>query len=193
MKPLVNSPKIDIGEYTYYTDPDHAMEFATRNVLYAFGPERLIIGKFCAIANGVRFIMNGGNHAMTGAGTFPFNMFGGDWTTATAGVFESLPSRGDTVVGNNVWLGLNAIVLPGVNIGHGAVVGAAAVVTRDVPPFAVIAGNPARVVRKRFSDPEIERLLELAWWDWPVEKITKYARTILTGGVAELEKAAKEA
>jgi virginiamycin A acetyltransferase len=122
------------------------------------GPERLIIGRFCAIASGVRFLMPGANQADLGPSTFPFGVFGPPWD-GTMDIVMSAPSRGDTVVWHDVWLGYSALVLPGVTVGHGAVVAAAIVVTRDVPPYAVIAGNPARVVRSRFSDEDVERLL----------------------------------
>jgi virginiamycin A acetyltransferase len=191
LRPLVRDvPYIEAGEYSYYDDVDHGAEFATRNVLYPYGPERLVIGRYCAFATGVRFIMSAGNHPMAGPGTYPFSIFGGDWLDLTLDITEARPSRGDTVVGNNVWLGYRATVLPGVHIGDGAIVAAEAVVARDIPPFAVAAGNPAAVVRSRFSEEEIEQLLKVAWWDWPVEKVTRHARTILTGPVAALVEAA---
>jgi len=158
-------------------------------VLYAFGPERLVIGRFCAIASGVRFLMPGANHADVGPSTFPFGVFGPPWDT-TMDIVMSAPSRGDTVVGHDVWLGYSALVLPGVSIGHGALVAAASVVARDVPPYAVVAGNPARVVRSRFSEEDVERLLRAAWWNWPIELVTANARAIMTGTPAELERIA---
>jgi virginiamycin A acetyltransferase len=193
LQPLVRDvPYIEAGEYSYYDDEEHATEFATRNVLYPNGPERLVIGRYCALATGVRFILSGGNHPMMGPGTYPFSMFGGDWLELTLDLVNGRPSRGDTVIGNNVWLGYRSTVLPGVRIGDGAIIGAGAVVTRDIPPFAVTAGNPARVVRWRFTPKEIARLLEVAWWDWPVEKVTRHARTILAGSVDALVKAGVE-
>ena len=143
LKPLITSPNIEVGDYTYYDDPDDLLSFQTKVVLYAFGPERLVIGRYCAIASGVRFLMPGGNHADLGPSTFPFGVFGPPWDT-TMDLVMSAPSRGDTVVGHDVWFGYQALVMPGVTIGNGAIVAAASVVTKDVPPYAVVAGNPAR-------------------------------------------------
>ena len=191
LKPLVRNPQIQVGEYTYYDDPDAALEFERDALLYGYGPERLIIGRYCAIASGVRFIMSGANHADLGPSTFPFGIFGGIWAERTMDLVMSAESRGDTVVGNDVWLGYRALVMPGVAIGDGAVVAAASVVTSDVPPYAIVGGNPARVLRRRFEDDEIERLLRAAWWDWPVELVTEHARAIMAGEPAELERIAE--
>jgi virginiamycin A acetyltransferase len=192
LKPLIRSPTIIVGDYTYYDDPADPAAFERKNVLYAFGPERLIIGKYCALASGTRFIMAGGNHPAAGVSTFPFAIFGGDWARDTTDLIYDLPSRGDTVVGNDVWFGYQALVLPGVRIGDGAIVAAAAVVSRDVPPYAIVAGNPARVVRTRFAEADVARLLRSAWWDWPVDLVTEHARTIMAGTPAEIERIARE-
>jgi virginiamycin A acetyltransferase len=189
LKPLVRSPKIEVGDFTYYDHPERATEFETDAVLYAFGPERLIIGRYCAIAAGVRFLMGGANHADLGPSTYPFGIFGGDWAD-TMDLVVSAPSRGDTVVGNDVWLGYEALVLPGVTIGDGAIVAAASVVTADVPPYAIVAGNPARVVRRRFGDADVERLLAARWWDWPADAVTAHAREIMAGDPARLQEIA---
>jgi len=186
LKPLITSPHIEVGDYTYYDDPDDPASFEAKAVLYAFGPERLVIGRFCAIAAGVRFLMPGANHADLGPSTFPFGIFGQPWD-ATMDLVMGATSRGDTVVGHDVWLGYQALVMPGVTIGHGAVVAAASVVTRDVPPYAIVAGNPARVIRMRFDETDVERLLRAAWWDWPMGLVTQHARTIMAGTPAELE------
>ena len=190
LRPLVTAPKIEVGEYTYYDDPDDPLGFARNAVLYAYGPERLVIGRYCAIASGVRFIMAGANHADLGPSTFPFGIFGASWAERTMDLVMGAPSRGDTVVGNDVWLGYQALVLPGVTIGHGAVVAAASVVASDVPPYAIVGGNPARVIRSRYEEEDVERLLRAAWWDWPVELVTEHARTIMSGTPAELERIA---
>jgi virginiamycin A acetyltransferase len=192
LKPLIESPNIEVGEYTYYDDFDDPLAFERDAVLYAYGPERLIIGSYCAIASGVRFVMPGANHADLGPSTFPFGIFGEPWAERTMDLVMGAPSRGDTVVGNDVWLGYQALVLPGVTIGHGAVVAAATVVAADVPPYAIVAGNPARVVRMRFDEQDVERLLRAAWWDWPPELITEHARTIMAGTPAELERIAAQ-
>ena len=191
LKPLVRSPTIDVGEYTYYDSPDDPTAFERDAVLYGFGPERLIIGRFCAIAAEVRFLMPGANHADLGPSTYPFGVFGAGWAD-TMDIVMSAPSRGDTVVGHDVWLGYSALVLPGVRIGHGAVVAAASVVARDVPPYAIVAGNPARVIRSRFPEEDVARLLRAAWWDWPIDLVTEHARTIMAGTAADLERIADE-
>ncbi|MEA2322015.1 MAG: virginiamycin acetyltransferase [Solirubrobacteraceae bacterium] len=192
LKPVVRHPNVDVGEYTYYDDPGDALAFERDAVLYAYGPERLVIGRYCALATGVRFLMGGANHADLGPSTFPFGIFGGSWAEETMDLVMSAPSRGDTVVGNDVWLGYRSLVMPGVTIGHGAVIAAGSVVTRDVPPYAVAAGNPARAVRARFDDDGVARLLRAAWWDWPVELVTAHARAIMAGTPAELERIAAE-
>jgi virginiamycin A acetyltransferase len=192
LKPLVTDPQIEVGEYTYYDDPDDALGFERDAFLYAHGPERLIIGRYCAIASGVRFVMPGANHADLGPSTFPFGIFGEPWAERTMDLVMGAPSRGDTVVGNDVWLGYRALVLPGVTVGHGAVVAAASVVASDVPPYAIVGGNPARVIRRRYEDQDVERLLRAAWWDWPPELVTEHARTIMAGSPAELERIGAE-
>lgn len=192
LKPLITSAKIVVGDYTYYDDPDGATNFAERNVLYGYGPERLVIGKYCAIAAQTKFIMAGANHSTTGVSTFPFTIFGGEWAASTLDLISSIPSRGDTVVGNDVWLGFASLVMPGVRIGNGAIVATGSVVTSDVPPYTVVGGNPARVIKQRFSDADIERLERAAWWDWPVEMVTKHARTIMAGTPGEIERIAQD-
>ncbi|MFB9543140.1 CatB-related O-acetyltransferase [Micromonospora sagamiensis] len=188
----VTSPLIEVGEYTYYDDPDDPSAFETRNVLDHYGPEKLVIGRFCALGTGVRFVMNGANHRMDGPSTFPFPALGGSWSDH-ADLLTGLPNRGDTVVGNDVvWFGYDTTVMPGVRIGHGAIVGAGAVVTADVPPYAIVGGNPARVIRTRHRDEDIARLLAVAWWDWPTEHITAHVRTIMSGSIADLEAAAPD-
>lgn len=189
LKPLVHQPTIEIGDYTYYDHPERALDFERDAVLYGFGPERLVIGRFCAIAAGVRFLMGGANHADQGPSTFPFGIFGPPWD-GTMDLVMDAPSRGDTTVGHDIWLGYQALVLPGVSIGHGAVVAAASVVSADVPPYAIVAGNPARVVRRRYGDADVQLLLRAAWWDWPIEAVTEHARTIMSGTPAALERIA---
>lgn len=191
LKPLITAPNIEVGDYTYYDHPEHALAFERDAVLYGFGPERLVIGKYCAIAAGVRFLLPGANHADRGPSTFPFGIFGGAWA-ATMDLVTSAPSRGDTTVGHDVWLGYEALVLPGVSVASGAVIAAASVVTADVPPYTVVAGNPARVVRRRFTDVDVDRLLQAAWWDWPVDLVTEHARLIMAGRPEDLLRIARE-
>ncbi|MEY7974000.1 CatB-related O-acetyltransferase [Saccharomonospora xinjiangensis] len=192
LKALVTSPKIVVGDYTYYDDPERATEFESRNVLYGYGPEKLVIGRYCAIASGTTFLMAGAEHPTMGVSTYPFTMFGGAWAERTLDLVTDMPSRGDTVVGNDVWLGYRATVLPGVRIGDGAIVAAGAVVTADVPPYTVVGGNPARPIRARFDDADVERLLRAAWWNWPIELVTEHARTIMAGTPAEVLRVAEE-
>jgi virginiamycin A acetyltransferase len=187
LRPLITSPTIEVGEYTYYDDPERPKEFESRNVLYGFGPERLVIGRYCALAEGVRFLMAAGNHPTLGPSAFPFGIFGGDWAEQTGDLVRAYDSRGDTLVGSDVWLGYRSVVMPGVTVGHGAIVAACSVVVDDVPPYAVVGGNPARVLRMRFPKDEVATLLRAAWWEWPFELVTEHARTIMAGSAAELE------
>ncbi len=181
-------PNVEVGAYSYYDDPAGPSAFLD-NILYhfAFLGDRLVIGRFCAIAAGTRFLMNGGNHRLDAPSTYPFAIFGGAWATAPV---DKFPNRGDTVVGNDVWLGYDSTILPGVTIGDGAVVAAKSVVSADVPPYAIVAGNPARVVRTRFSEADIARLLAIAWWDWDAARITEHLSAISDGDVDRLEAAA---
>ena len=192
LKPLITRSTISIGDYTYYDDPLGPERFEEHCVLYHFDfiGDRLEIGRYCAIAAETRFIMNGANHSMEGFSTFPFAIFGGVWrdnydVAKLAGV-----NRGDTIVGNDVWIGTGATIMPGVRIGDGAVIGAKAVVGSDVPPYAVVVGNPARIVRIRFDEATIGRLLRIAWWDWPVDKVTRNIDAISGNDLARLEKPA---
>ncbi len=192
LKPLITTPTITVGDYTYYDDPDDPTGFERHNVLYGYGPEQLIIGRFCAIAAGTRFLMAGGDHPVMGPSTFPFTLFGGEWAERTLDVVTAMPSRGDTVVGNDVWFGYRSTVMPGVRIGDGAIVAAGAVVTTDVPPYTIVGGNPARPIRQRFSDEDVHRLRRAAWWDWPIDLISEHCRTLMTGTPTEIERIAVE-
>ncbi len=179
LKNIVTNPNIIVGDYTYYDDFEDVHNFE-KNVryLFDFSGDKLVIGKFCAIASGVEFILNGGNHLVDAISSYPFAIFGKGWEGAMEG--REYPHRGDIVIGNDVWLGYRAVILAGVTVGDGAIVGAYSVVIKDVPPYSIVAGNPARVIRQRFSDAEIARLLELRWWDWPPEEITRRVH-VLTG------------
>ncbi|MGW6918073.1 CatB-related O-acetyltransferase [Kitasatospora sp. NPDC054939] len=192
LRALVTDPRIEVGEYTYYDDPDDATAFEQRNVLYGYGPERLVIGRYCAIASGTRFLMAGADHPTMGVSTFPFTMFGGTWTERTLDIATAIPSRGDTVIGNDVWFGYQSVVMPGVTIGDGAIIAAGSVVTADVPPYTIVGGNPARPIRRRYEDADIDRLLRAAWWNWPVELVTAHLRTIMAGTPAEIERIARD-
>lgn len=182
LKNIVKNPNIEVGEFTYYDDFEDVANFE-KNVKYLFDftGDRLIIGKFCAIASGVTFIMNGGNHLVDAVSSFPFAIFGKGWEGAMEG--KNYPTKGNTVVGNDVWIGYNAVIMPGVTIGDGAVIASCSVVTKDVEPYTIVGGNPARDIRKRFSEEHIQTLLEVKWWDWEPEKITRNL-AFLTGNDA---------
>jgi virginiamycin A acetyltransferase len=181
LKNVVKHPQITIGDYTYYDDFENIENFE-KNIryLFDFSEDHLTIGKFCMFASGVEFIMNGANHLSQAVSAYPFAIFGGDWSNAMEG--KSYPTKGDTVIGSDVWIGYRASILPGVKIGDGAIIGSFAVVTKDVPPYTIVGGNPAQPIRKRFDDETIASLLKLAWWNWPIERITKYVH-LLTGDV----------
>lgn len=172
LKNIITNPNIIVGDYTYYDDFQDVHNFE-KNVKYHFDfiGDRLIIGKFCMIASGVTFIMNGANHKMDGITAYPFNIFGKDWKVVEPKLSD-LPYKGDTVVGNDVWIGTNVTIMPGVHIGDGAIIASNATVTRDVPPYSIVGGNPAKEIKKRFSEDKIKSLLEMQWWNWDIEKIT---------------------
>lgn len=185
LKNIVQNPNIVVGDYTYYDDFEDVRNFE-KNVRYHFDfiGDQLRIGKFCAIASGVEFILNGGNHLVDALSSYPFSIFGNGWEQAMEG--RGFPNKGDITVGNDVWLGYRSVILAGVTIGDGAIVGAYSVVTKDVPPYTIVAGNPAKEIRRRFSDMEIERLLDLKWWDWPIEKITANVHLLTGNSVSQL-------
>ena len=166
VKPTVSNPNIIVGDFTYIADfefESHVTNF------YPWSRDKLIIGKFCQIASGVEFMMNDANHQMSAVSTFPFYTLEG-WDMKAPDALD-MPFKGDTVIGNDVWIGQNAVILPGVHIGDGAIIGASSVVGHDVPPYTIVAGNPARVLRKRFDDELIDLLEKFKWWDRPVDEI----------------------
>ncbi|RED14375.1 CatB-related O-acetyltransferase [Pontivivens insulae] len=181
LRPLAEGrTNVEVGAFTYYDDRDETEDFFDRNVLHHFDfiGDRLHIGPFCALAYGVQIHMNGGTHAMDGFSTFPFNIFANGWETGFDPATWQAVHKGDTVIGADVWIGTEAKLMPGVTIGAGAIIAAHSVVTRDVAPYAVVAGNPAREVKRRFDQPTIEALLDIAWWHWPVEKISRNLNAI---------------
>jgi virginiamycin A acetyltransferase len=185
----ITNPNIIVGEYSYYDDPEDSEGFE-RNVLYHFPfiGDRLVIGKFCAIARGAKFIMNGANHKLDGFSTYPFQIFGNGWERVMPQMHE-LPFKGDTVIGNDVWIGYDALVMPGVRIGDGAIIASRSVVVADVAPYTIAGGNPARPIRRRFPDEVIAGLLEIAWWDWEIEKITRNLEAIVGSDLERLRSA----
>ncbi len=179
LKNYISCPNIIVGDYTYYDDPEGPERFES-NVLYHFPfiGDKLKIGKFCAIAKDVQFIMNGGNHKMSGFSTYPFQIFGNGWERVAPKDGE-LPYKGDTIVGNDVWLGYQATIMPGTTIGSGAIIASKSVVTSDVPSFSIVGGNPAKVIKYRFDEATINELLEIAWWDWGAKKVTANLEAIV--------------
>ena len=176
IKNVVKNPRIIIGDYTYYNDEDGADQFEKHVThFYDFIGDKLIIGKFCAIAKGVEFVMNGANHRMDGVTTYPFYIMGGDWGSAIAPVKDELPLKGDTVA---------LVPAVGVHIGDGAIIGTNSVVAKDIPPYSIAVGNPCRVVRKRFDDALIKYLLELKWWDWDIKKIEANFEALSSGDLS---------
>lgn len=184
LKTIIKNPNIIVGDYTYYDDFENPENFEN-NVLYHFDfiGDQLIIGKFCSIASDVKFIMNGGNHRTDWLTNYPFPVFGNGWESAMP---DSWPFKGNTVIGNDVWIGYGATIMPGIKIGDGAIIGAQAVVTRDVPPYTIVGGNPAQEIRKRFEDSVIEDLLNIRWWDWDIQKITRHLHAICGGDIGAL-------
>ncbi len=189
LKAIVDHPMIEVGDYSYYDDARGPEHFVARCVRYHFDfmGDRLIIGRYVAIATGVQFVMNGANHPMDGFSTYPFDMLG--FTDDVDITDVGRTSRGDTVIGHDVWIGREAVILPGVRIGEGAIVGTRAVVSRDVPPFAVVAGNPGNVVRRRFDDATVAALLDIAWWDWPAEAVAAHLDAIRGADLDALRRA----
>jgi virginiamycin A acetyltransferase len=180
---VIDHPRFEIGDYSYYSNFDCPDDVAATLApyLFAFSREKLVIGKFVQIAHGATFITSSANHPMGGFSTFPFRIFNPE----TMGDYASLPAR-DTIVGNDVWIGTRATIMPGVTIGSGAIVAAGSVVTRDVPAYAIVGGNPAAIIRMRFDAAVIDKLIETAWWDWPVERIRDRLAALETGNLEDL-------
>jgi virginiamycin A acetyltransferase len=187
VKPTITRPNIEVGDFTYYSGENFEAQVAHH---YEFYGDKLIIGKFCQIASGVSFIMNGANHKMNAVTTFPFYILE-HWGQETPPLTE-LPHKGDTVVGNDVWLGQDATILPGVRIGDGAIIGLNSVVGSDVEPYTIAAGNPAKPVRKRFDD-ELIRLLEaFRWWDRPMDEVRALMPILSCGDLERVRQELKE-
>lgn len=183
IKNVVANPNIIVGEYTYYDDINGAERFEEHVTHhYDFIGDKLIIGKFCAIGKGIEFIMNGANHRMNSITTYPFNIMGSGWEKWTPKL-EELPIKGNTIIGNDVWIGQNVTVMPGIHIGDGAIIAANSVVTKDIPAYHIAGGNPCKIIRKRFDDELISFLLKIKWWDWTPEKIFDNLDTLCSGNL----------
>jgi virginiamycin A acetyltransferase len=181
LKNCITNPNIEVGDYTYFNSKDNPERFEKDNVIFA-ARCKLIIGKFCQIATGTKFLMADANHPLKGFSTYPFFVFGEQWNDYE----PDLTNKGDTIVGNDVWLGHHSVIMPGVKIGDGAIISAYAVVTKDVPPYTVAAGNPAQIKKRRFDEHTIQKLLEIQWWNWDYDKITKNIKAIVGANIEKL-------
>ena len=189
LKNVIDNPNIQIGDYTIYNDFVHdPREFRKNNVLYHYpiNKDRLIIGKFCSIACSAKFLFNSGNHKMASLSTYTFPLFFEEWDLEKENVAQAWDQKGDIIIGNDVWIGYEAVILPGVTIGDGAVIGCRAVVTKDVPPYTIVGGVPAKPIRKRFDEETIKELQKIKWWDWTEEKIAGKIPAIQAGDLEEL-------
>lgn len=189
LKNVTDNPNIQIGDYTIYNDFIHdPREFQKNNVLYHYpiNKDRLIIGKFCSIACGAKFLFNSANHKMASLSTYTFPLFFEEWGLKKENVAQAWDQKGDIMIGNDVWIGYEAVILSGVTIGDGAVIGCRAVVTKDIPPYTIVGGVPAKPIRKRFDEETIKELQKIKWWDWPEEKITEKIQAIQAGDLEGL-------
>lgn len=190
LKSVITRPSIEVGDFTIYNDfVNDPRDFEKNNVLYHYpiNHDRLVIGKFCSIACGAKFIFNCANHTLKSLSTYTFPLFFEEWDLQKSEVASAWDNKGDIVIGNDVWIGYDAMIMAGVTIGDGAIIGARAVVTKDVEPYSIVGGVPAKEIRKRFAPETIERLLKLQWWNWPVEKIRTSISAIQSGNIQALK------
>ena len=190
LKNVVSDPNIEIGDYTMYNDyVRDPRDFAKNNVLYHYpvNGDKLKIGKFCSIACGAKFLFTSGNHAMQSLSTYPFPIFFEEWNLDARNICSAWDNKGDIIIGNDVWIGYEAVIMAGVTIGNGAIIATRAVVTKNVPPYTIVGGVPTKIIRKRFDDATIERLENLRWWDWDAAKIQRNISAIQSGDIAALE------
>ncbi|MBU5310962.1 CatB-related O-acetyltransferase [Tissierella carlieri] len=176
IKNVITAPNIFIGDYTYYDGPVDPTGFEKNNILFNcpdFG-DKLIIGKFCSIACGTQFVMGTANHRINSITTYPFNVFGGAWEENTPPHLSQLPYKGDTIIGNDVWIGRECVIMPGVKVGDGSIIATRSVVTKNIEPYSIVGGNPAHFIKKRFDDEFIELLLKIKWWDFEPQKLLDF-------------------
>lgn len=188
LKNVVTDPNITVGDFTLYNDfVNDPRQFEKNNVLYHYpiNHDKLEIGKFCSIACGAKFLFNSANHTMKSLSTYPFPIFFEEWELDVRDITSAWDHKGDIVIGNDVWIGYEAVIMAGVTIGDGAIIGTRAVVTKDVPPYTIVGGVPAKQIRKRFSEKKIADLLEVKWWDWPIEKISQNIEGLKSGNFEE--------
>lgn len=191
LKPTITKPNIIVGDYTMYNDfVNDPKKFEMNNVIYHYpiNNDKLIIGKYCSIACGAKFMFTSGNHNMSSLSTYPFHIFYEEWGLSGSDVTEAWDNHGDIVIGNDVWIGYEALIMQGVHIGDGAIIGTRAVVTKDVSPYTIVGGIPAKEIRKRFSEEKLAKLIELQWWNWDDETVQKNFPNIQKGNVNLLEK-----
>ena len=190
LKNAITDPSIQVGDYTMYNDfVNDPTGFEKNNVLYHYpiNHDRLIIGRFCSIGCGAKFLFNSANHTVSSLSTYPFPLFFEEWELEKKNVTDSWDNKGDIIIGNDVWIGYEAVIMAGVTIGNGAIIGACAVVTKDVSPYTIVGGIPAKSIRKRYSEETIDLLTELKWWDWPEERIAKNIKAIQNGRLDQLK------
>lgn len=189
LKSVISNPNISVGEFTMYNDfVNDPMQFERNNVLYQYpiNHDKLIIGKFCSIACGAKFIFNSANHTLSSISTHPFPIFFEEWGLNIKDVAAAWDNKGDIIIGNDVWIGYEAVIMAGVAVGDGAIIGTRAVVTKDVPPYTIVGGVPAKPIRKRFDNETLDELLKIRWWDWPEEKIARNIQAIQSGCLKQL-------
>lgn len=189
LKNAVTNPNISVGSYTIYNDFENdPIEFEKNNVLYLYpiNNDRLIIGRFCSIACGAKFIFNSANHTLSSLSTYPFPIFYEEWGLDMREVTSAWDNKGDIVIGNDVWIGYGAVILSGVTIGDGAIIGTNALVTKDIPPYTIAGGIPAKPIRKRFSEEKISALMKIKWWNWSEKEILKNLKFIKSGDTDSL-------
>lgn len=190
LKNAITDPSIQVGDYTMYNDfVNDPTGFEKNNVLYHYpiNHDRLIIGRFCSIGCGAKFLFNSANHTVSSLSTYPFPLFFEEWELEKKNVTDSWDNKGDIIIGNDVWIGYEAVIMAGVTIGDGAIIGAHAVVTKDVSPYTIVGGIPAKSIRKRYSEETIALLTELKWWDWPEKRIAKNIKAIQNGRLDQLK------
>ena len=190
LKSVITHQNIEVGDFTIYNDfVNDPRDFEKINVLYHYpiNHDRLIIGKFCSIACGAKFIFNCANHTLKSLSTYTFPLFFEEWDLPKSDVVSAWDNKGDIVIGNDVWIGYDAIIMAGVTIGDGAIIGTRAVVTKDVEPYSIVGGVPAKEIRKRFSTDIIARLQELQWWNWDADIICNSIKAIQDGDLGSLD------
>lgn len=190
LKSVITKPSIEVGDFTIYNDfVNDPRDFEKNNVLYHYpiNHDRLVIGRFCSIACGARFIFNCANHSLKSLSTYTFPLFFEEWDLPKSEVVSAWDNKGDIVIGNDVWIGYDAVIMAGVTIGDGAIIGTRAVVTKDVEPYSIVGGVPAKEIRKRFAPDVVNELLRLKWWDWPVDVIREHITAIQSGDIEKLK------